>query len=123
MPLYDYLCPECGAERAESHSILQDPVIACPDCGATMKRALTGGRASLVSGGKTPSSIERAQAEKDHREVAEAKGLVNHLSKTLRPKMKASAEGRIQAYQKSKESGETAPAPKPTPTPPPNKVS
>jgi putative FmdB family regulatory protein len=103
MPTYNYLCPneECGLEEEKLFSIHDSPTVICPSCSAEMERTISGGAHFGVKGGKTPDRIQRAQEKKDAREVAEANQLVNQLSKTLRPKMKAAAEGRPLPSQSS----------------------
>lgn len=38
MPMYLYGCRECGDERDTLHSISEDPVIECDNCGDRMSR-------------------------------------------------------------------------------------
>lgn len=35
---YVYLCSRCETETEETHSILDDPEISCPECGGKMAR-------------------------------------------------------------------------------------
>ncbi len=40
MPLYDYVCPNCGYEIEVMHSVHSNGPTACPVCGAAMKKAI-----------------------------------------------------------------------------------
>lgn len=50
MPLYDFICPDCGPfERWRDHRAAADPV-ACPGCGAPASRRFS------IPGGRGPGS-------------------------------------------------------------------
>ncbi|HMA61421.1 MAG TPA: zinc ribbon domain-containing protein [bacterium] len=51
MPTYDYICKKCGHEFEEFHSISDDPVKICPECGhASVERKITGGTGLIFKG-------------------------------------------------------------------------
>lgn len=44
MPTYDYTCTECQHDWEDFHSITDEPVKVCPNCGKeTAKRLISGG--------------------------------------------------------------------------------
>jgi putative FmdB family regulatory protein len=44
MPTYEYMCESCKHEWEDYHSIMQEPVKVCPECGKeTAKRLISGG--------------------------------------------------------------------------------
>jgi putative FmdB family regulatory protein len=63
MPLYDYLCPVCGA-RFEARHGFDDPAPACPACGAVgPQRQIT--RAPAQLNGMTASAGRGGTATKE----------------------------------------------------------
>lgn len=60
MPTYDYECEECGFEFETFHSILQEPLLDCPECRKPrLIRLIGGGAAVIVRGTKTPCRGDR----------------------------------------------------------------
>ena len=51
MPLYDYVCPECGVEFEIICSIADRDKRKLCECGATAKRVMSGGAFMLIGGG------------------------------------------------------------------------
>jgi len=44
MPTYEYICKECGHEWEDFHSITDEPIKICPECGKeSAKRLISGG--------------------------------------------------------------------------------
>ncbi len=41
MPIYEYNCPKCEAEKEVQHSMTESPRVKCPKCGAAMKRVIS----------------------------------------------------------------------------------
>lgn len=41
MPLYRYVCDNCGSQKTIFHSISENPVVNCDSCGKEMKRAIS----------------------------------------------------------------------------------
>ena len=41
MPAYDYQCNDCGLIQEITHSIKENPVISCPECGVSMERLIS----------------------------------------------------------------------------------
>ena len=51
MPTYDYICKKCGHEFEEFHSISDDPVRVCPECGQiSVERKISGGSGLIFKG-------------------------------------------------------------------------
>ena len=50
MPTYEYRCPECGTDFEKFQSMSDEPVAACPKCGANAQRRLSGGAGLLFKG-------------------------------------------------------------------------
>ena len=48
MPIYEYLCKNCGHELEELQSIKELPLVKCPKCGKNTLAKLIGGGAGLV---------------------------------------------------------------------------
>ena len=50
MPAYEYLCRECG-EHFEQRQKMSDPEVdACPACGGSVKRLISGGAGAITRG-------------------------------------------------------------------------
>jgi putative FmdB family regulatory protein len=47
---YDYSCSKCGFQEEKSHSMKENPIFKCPECGAKMKRLLNGGGNIIFKG-------------------------------------------------------------------------
>jgi putative FmdB family regulatory protein len=58
MPAYDYKCNACGS-RFEQRQKMSDPAIeACPACGGTVKRLISGGAGVISKGGNSANFPE-----------------------------------------------------------------
>lgn len=51
MPIYDYMCPKCGALTEELHGIGEEPVVKCKECGARAEKKISGGKFVLKGAG------------------------------------------------------------------------
>jgi putative FmdB family regulatory protein len=51
MPTYEYECEGCGRRFDRRQNITEAPLDACPACGGTVRRLLSGGAGILVRGG------------------------------------------------------------------------
>ena len=51
MPAYDYLCEACGVHFERRQKMSDPEVSACPQCGGTVKRLISGGAGAIVKGG------------------------------------------------------------------------
>lgn len=51
MPIYEYMCPKCGALTEELHGIGEKPVVKCPQCGARARMKISGGKFVLKGSG------------------------------------------------------------------------
>ncbi len=51
MPIYEYMCPKCGAVTEELHGIGEKPVVKCPGCGARARMKISGGNFVLKGSG------------------------------------------------------------------------
>ncbi len=50
MPTYEYLCKECGHQFEAFHSIVEDPLSECPECGGRLQRLINGGIGLIFKG-------------------------------------------------------------------------
>ena len=50
MPLYEYVCEECGNKSEVRQSIHEAPVMACPECSGKLRRIISGGSGFIVKG-------------------------------------------------------------------------
>jgi putative FmdB family regulatory protein len=50
MPTYEYRCPACQHEFEKLQKMSEEPVAACPECGAAAERLLSGGAGLLFKG-------------------------------------------------------------------------
>jgi putative FmdB family regulatory protein len=50
MPTYEYRCPACKHEFEKFQKMSDEPVAACPECGAPAERLLSGGAGLLFKG-------------------------------------------------------------------------
>ncbi len=50
MPLYEYVCEECGNKSEVRHSIHNAPVIVCPVCSGKLRRIISGGNGFIMKG-------------------------------------------------------------------------
>ena len=48
MPIYEYLCKNCGFTLEELQSIKEKPLVKCPACGKDTLARLIGGGGSLI---------------------------------------------------------------------------
>lgn len=94
MPEYTYQCQTCGEVVVMLHSIRESPEVLCPQGHGRMEHVIMGGGHLSIQGGKPTEFMSRTHEAKHARDVAKAESLVAELSHTLRPKMKAAAEGR-----------------------------
>jgi len=71
MPIYEYLCKNCGHQLEELQSIKEPPLVKCPSCGKSALARLIGSGASLIFKGsgfyltdyKKHSSKEKTKTE------------------------------------------------------------
>jgi len=52
MPAYDYICLSCAHSFEMQQSINDEPLSACPECGSSVRRVITGGSGFIMKGGK-----------------------------------------------------------------------
>ena len=48
MPIYEYLCKNCGFTLEELQSIKEKPLVKCPSCGKDTLARLIGGGGSII---------------------------------------------------------------------------
>ncbi|MBM4040112.1 MAG: zinc ribbon domain-containing protein [Planctomycetes bacterium] len=53
MPIYDYICDDCGHEFERQQKMSDGPVKTCPECGKPVRRVI-GAVAGFVRGTSTP---------------------------------------------------------------------
>ena len=70
MPTYEYRCPSCGNDFEKFQRMSEDPVAACPRCGASADRRISGG-AGLVFKGSGFYITDYARGG-DYKKAAEA---------------------------------------------------
>ena len=71
MPMYRYVCGNCGYEKVVMHSMNESPTVVCDKCGSVMKRSI--GRVGVIFKGsgfyitdskKTSSSSSKSSSDK-----------------------------------------------------------
>ena len=50
MPTYEYRCLECGHQFEAFHSMQEDPIRICPECGKRVERLISGGSGLIFKG-------------------------------------------------------------------------
>ncbi len=50
MPMYRYVCEDCGYEKMVMHGINETPEVICEECGSRMKRTI--GRVGIIFKGE-----------------------------------------------------------------------
>lgn len=85
MVTYEYQCPDCGTTGEVSHSIRESPDVRCPNCGARMSRAISGGSAPIVKGGTVLGTVARAQQKKDKEDMEHAIKACKQVEKRYKP--------------------------------------
>ena len=83
---YTYACPQCGAHAETRHSIKDTPLVACPECGRAMQRALPGTITFAVKGGTVHSHVHKAQVAKHEDDIAHAESVAKAVKETYQPK-------------------------------------
>ena len=56
MAIYEYKCGWCGKEVTVNHPMTEDPEVACPTCGTSMNRKITGGQGVIFKGPGFPGN-------------------------------------------------------------------
>jgi putative FmdB family regulatory protein len=74
MPTYDYRCTACGHVFELFHSIKDETVKLCPECGAPAERVPSGGGGLLFRGSGFYVTDYRSKAYKDKAKQEGAKG-------------------------------------------------
>jgi len=62
MPIYRYVCEECGYETTVMHGINESPEVICEECGAKMKRTI--GRVGIIFKGSGFYITDSRKSEK-----------------------------------------------------------
>ena len=57
MPVYEYLCDNCGGRFEMSQSINDMPASACPQCGGSVRRVISGGSGFIIKGEASGTSV------------------------------------------------------------------
>jgi len=50
MPTYDYICTDCNYKFEHFHSMSDEPIRVCPNCGGTVRRLISGGTGLIFKG-------------------------------------------------------------------------
>ncbi len=77
MPYYEYGCRSCGHEQEEKHSITEEPVIKCSECGKRMVRNISGMGFVLKGDGWTGRDI-REKRQRAKRAISQQKKMEEH---------------------------------------------
>lgn len=49
MPIYEYSCQSCGLELERWHSVSQEAISECPECGGPLRRLISSGTGVIMS--------------------------------------------------------------------------
>ena len=58
MPAYEYQCAACSHHFERRQKMSDAPVSACPECGGSVKRLISGGAGAITKGSNSGSSAE-----------------------------------------------------------------
>jgi putative FmdB family regulatory protein len=61
MPNYDYVCLSCAHRFEVQQAMSAAPLSECPECGASVRRIITGGSGFVMKGGGS-ASVPRTMA-------------------------------------------------------------
>lgn len=50
MPTYDYVCADCNYQFERFHSMSDEPIRICPNCGGVVHRLISGGTGLIFKG-------------------------------------------------------------------------
>jgi len=50
MPTYDYVCTDCNYKFERFHSMSDEPIRVCPNCGGVVHRLISGGTGLIFKG-------------------------------------------------------------------------
>ena len=80
MPTYQYQCTSCGHRLEEFHSIVEPPLLRCPECSTDSLVRIIGGGGGLIfkgtgfyqtdykkRGARSPGEREREERDKERR--------------------------------------------------------
>ena len=86
MPMYRYVCENCGYEKVVMHSMNDSPAITCDKCGSVMRRSI--GRVGVIFKGsgfyitdsrKSSSSTDESSTDQktsDSKQITDTKAKV-----------------------------------------------
>ncbi|MDX9713795.1 MAG: zinc ribbon domain-containing protein [Dissulfurispiraceae bacterium] len=63
MPVYEYLCKDCGHEFENNQSMHEAPLTSCPSCSGSIKRKISGGSGFIIKS-QNPSSTQTPRCGK-----------------------------------------------------------
>jgi putative FmdB family regulatory protein len=64
MPIYEYLCNDCGRKFEISQSINDCPLCNCPECNGSVQRIISGGNGFILKGNSEDNPV-RTKCGKD----------------------------------------------------------
>jgi putative FmdB family regulatory protein len=64
MPIYEYLCNDCGRKFEISQSTSDSPLSNCPECSGSVRRIISGGSGFILKG-NIEDSPARTKCGKD----------------------------------------------------------
>ena len=73
MPTYDYHCTACGQAFEVFQKMSDEPLSSCPDCGAGVRRKISGGAGFLFKGDGFYITDHRSQEYRDRAAADEGK--------------------------------------------------
>ncbi|HRO11981.1 FmdB family zinc ribbon protein [Amaricoccus sp.] len=88
MPLYDFVCGDCGPFRAWAVMAASEASADCPDCGAGCSRAVSAPRVSTLNG-SLRSALARSERSIDEPRVVKRKHLAGCGCSMCRPRANA----------------------------------
>lgn len=87
MPIYEYLCKNCGLELEELQSIKEPPIVKCPSCGkSTLVRLIGSGSGIIFKGsGFYQTDYKKSSAVDNSKKTSSAKKETKTESKSAPP--------------------------------------
>ena len=58
MPVYEYICEDCGKRFEMNQSMHDRPVSICPECNGGVRRIISGGSGFILKGADSAGSLQ-----------------------------------------------------------------
>ncbi len=100
MPIYEYLCQQCGAHHEVLQKINDDPLVECPACHAHALKKLVSAAGFRLSGSgwyetdfksKNKKNLAQSDSQKAEKSSSEKTGAAKSSSKTSESKTSSSS--------------------------------